>query len=389
MLSSDMVALEADATMMGRLQTMKRHVEAGRPEDLAHVQTLAAAEPAGALRRILDSGCEVSSVSVEAAASTVVAVSGIRSVLDSNMERAVFGAKAVEPADRVIRALRWVRLRRYTRLSGVMRHIIDKDDCGTSKEPFLQFGKMALAAAIADFTAIFQRFQSACLFCSPASSANAVQFVGELQRQCVDAVNVGVSWAHTGEYYLATIRRADKLGPAGSPEPLDYRWASDPTNEWVALLNQRKEAARAEAAASATRESEFKRMTDELFKKFKISGKRVQIDDDALNLNTLAGPRKKQRSRTGAVDTTSGLDAARAAKKAADKQRQQQQQQQRGNSSSGDEQKAKREQMQQQLTAKLGMKDGKPPCYFHHRPNGTCRYDAGECRLGYHGAKSA
>ena len=49
MLSSDMVALEADATMMGRLQTMKRHVEAGRPEDLAHVQTLAAAEPGGLL----------------------------------------------------------------------------------------------------------------------------------------------------------------------------------------------------------------------------------------------------------------------------------------------------------------------------------------------------
>jgi uncharacterized membrane protein len=34
------------------------------------------------------------------------------------------------------------------------------------------------------------------------------------------------------------------------------------------------------------------------------------------------------------------------------------------------------------LTAELGMKDNKPPCYFHHK-GGGCRFGA-RCRGGYH-----
>ena len=35
------------------------------------------------------------------------------------------------------------------------------------------------------------------------------------------------------------------------------------------------------------------------------------------------------------------------------------------------------------LTEELGMKDGKPPCYFHHK-GGGCRFSAGVCKAGYH-----
>ena len=38
---------------------------------------------------------------------------------------------------------------------------------------------------------------------------------------------------------------------------------------------------------------------------------------------------------------------------------------------------------QQELNARLGRKDGKDPCWFHHI-KGSCRYDAAECR-GHHG----
>ena len=37
------------------------------------------------------------------------------------------------------------------------------------------------------------------------------------------------------------------------------------------------------------------------------------------------------------------------------------------------------------MLAKHGDKDGKPPCYFHFRDGGECRFPAAQCNNGHHG----
>ena len=37
----------------------------------------------------------------------------------------------------------------------------------------------------------------------------------------------------------------------------------------------------------------------------------------------------------------------------------------------------------EELNEKLGKKDGKDPCFFHHHL-GNCRFGAGDCKTGFH-----
>ena len=81
--------------------------------------------------------------------------------------------------------------------------------------------------------------------------------------------------------------------------------------------------------------------------------------------------------KAGGNDVAAQAARQAAADKAkADKEAKQKQEQ--------EDRKKKREEMQAELTKKLGLKDGKQPCFFHHRPGGKCRYSAADCKLGYH-----
>ena len=46
---------------------------------------------------------------------------------------------------------------------------------------------------------------------------------------------------------------------------------------------------------------------------------------------------------------------------------------------------AKRKRVADEMLAKHGEKDGKPPCYFYFRDGGTCFFSAAGCRKGHHG----
>ena len=103
---ADVVALEGDAAAMQRLEGMQRFAAA---DDSSQLRMTLDAEPEGVLLRLLSSGVELSSLSVEAEPSTVAAVTAVRRQLDVGLERAVFGQAASIQSDRVIRALRQVR----------------------------------------------------------------------------------------------------------------------------------------------------------------------------------------------------------------------------------------------------------------------------------------
>ena len=76
-----------------------------------------------------------------------------------------------------------------------------------------------------------------------------MQFIGELQRKCLEATSVGISWSTIETYYSQVLMRADKGlargtwkssldGVGALPIPLDSEWATDATYEWVSDLNQ-------------------------------------------------------------------------------------------------------------------------------------------------------
>ena len=110
---SDAVALEDDAASMSRLQLMVRSSEAG--DGGASLNKVVAAEPEGTLSRLLYSGADISSVTVDAEPSTVHAIAMVRGVLNAALERAVCGSNSTQPSDRLIRALGAIRLRRLAR----------------------------------------------------------------------------------------------------------------------------------------------------------------------------------------------------------------------------------------------------------------------------------
>ena len=247
-LASDMVVLEEDDVSMARLAKMSKLSTSGRSGDavaIVQLQSLVENEPEGALQRIIFGGVEVSAVHVDADPSTVTEVSNVRAVLDHALERSVIGPKATEPSDRLIRALRGVRLFKLGRIK--LMNLLDKDDCGSKETPLAQFAKMP-GSAMADFALAMSRMQQAFIFTSPANSAQAVGFISELQRKIVIAVAAGVSWEHAGEFYSAVIRKADKQAESfagsvgGRPAP-DVRWVNDQAFEWVAKLGHREEAA--------------------------------------------------------------------------------------------------------------------------------------------------
>ena len=204
---SDAVALEDEPASMSRLQAMVRSAEAG--DGGAALNKVVAAEPEGTLSRLLYSGADISSVTVDAEPSTVHAIATVRGVLNAALERAVCGSNAAQPSDRLIRALGAIRLRRLTRVR--LCHLLDLDDRGTAISPLAEFAHMSSSDAITNFTMALQRMQTAWVFAAPSHAAQAMMFVSALQRECLKALTAGSTWEEIGNYYGAVIRRADRI----------------------------------------------------------------------------------------------------------------------------------------------------------------------------------
>jgi len=388
---SDAVALEDDAASMGRLQLMVRSSEAG--DGGASLNKVVAAEPEGTLSRLLYSGADISSVTVDAAASTVHAIATVRGVLNAALERAVCGSNATQPSDRLIRSLGAIRLRRLARVR--LCHLLDMDDRGTMVSPLAEFAHMSTADAITNFTMAFQRMQTAWVFAAPSHSAQAMMFVSALQKECLKALTAGATWEEVGAYYAAVIRRADRkadgfAGVPGVPEVPDARWASDQAHEWVCLLRNRAEAARCSQIQKKERLEEMEQYRKETDKRLseglrrgpkspgsdqkrprggrgKSSPSQQQWwQDDWEQQEWKPKPKGKGKGKDG---KGKGKDGGKG---------------KQSSTLSDADFAAKRAEKQEELNTKHGQKDGKNPCFFHHGTPGGCRFDAAECRQGFH-----
>eukprot|EP00966_Prymnesium_polylepis_P004559 104601-Prymnesium_polylepis.1 len=132
-LQADVLALERDAASRAKLRAWAADAASG--DETRHSLMTAAVElePAGELRRLLYSGAEVSSVTVDAEAQTTQDIAVVRGVLDAALERSVFGKAASRQPDRVIRALRYVRTFKIGKVR--LGHLCDVDDSSTEANP--------------------------------------------------------------------------------------------------------------------------------------------------------------------------------------------------------------------------------------------------------------
>ena len=382
---SDAVALEDDAASMTRLQLMVRSAEAG--DGGASLNKVVAAEPEGTLSRLLYSGADISSVTVDAEASTVHAIATVRGVLNAALERAVCGSNATQPSDRLIRALGAIRLRRLARVR--LCHLLDMDDRGTMASPLAEFAHMSTADAITNFTMAFQRMQTAWVFAAPSHSAQAMMFVSALQKECLKALTAGATWEEVGAYYAAVIRRADRkadgfAGVPGVPEVPDAKWASDQAHEWVCLLRNRAEAARSSQIQKKERLEEMEQYRKETDKRLSEGLRRAPKSPEPKRPRGGRGKDKEQQwwqeewqqPQKPSKGKGKGKDGKGKGKDSGKGKQ--------SSTLSDADFAAKRAEKQEELNTKLGQKDGKNPCYFHHGTSGGCRFDAAECRQGFH-----
>jgi hypothetical protein len=94
-LQADVMELERDAAGMKKLRGWARDAASGDDDRREEIATAVESEPAGALRRLLYSGPEVSSVTVEADPHTTQDLASVRGMLDAALERSVFGRRHV------------------------------------------------------------------------------------------------------------------------------------------------------------------------------------------------------------------------------------------------------------------------------------------------------
>jgi hypothetical protein len=413
---ADMLELESDGPAMTRLAKLADLAEEDDETSRTELHDLVDNESDGALLRLITAPVDASGVTVEAEPATVAAVSIVRGTLDSSLERAVFGVGSAQPSDIVIRALRFIRLGRMSKVR--LFHLLDVSaDSWSSEDPLKAF--IEHPNGLAFFCKALQVLQSAWLLVQSKHNGKIIQFITQLQRKVSEAVEAGVSWAHISSFYRALMKRVDRAvtgfaGKHGAAEAPEAKWAKDSTFEWVAALD--KCIARAEARKEQREENAlFKADIQEMTRQAGINanGKRTQQQQQQQ-----PGQQQQQQQSGGAAKQPKLSRAAKRAAKLAGGQQQQQQpgqqqqqqqqgggKQQQGQQQPGQQRQPGQQQQQQQqpftgdpwmdpkktmderrklLTAKMGQQNGKDPCWHHHcnQAKGGCKFGA-SC-FGYH-----
>lgn len=401
-IQSDMVEVEKDPAAMGRLAKMQKLADAvGTDSDAGdNLAIEVAKEPDGALSRLLCYSVEVSQVSVEAEPHTVQSVTVVRGALDAALEKAVFGAAAAFTSDLRIRALRFIRQRRMAQGARRLLNLQDKKDSGTEEEPLKGFEDMKDdAAAYLEFQVAFSRFQAAWMFAAPEHGGEVLQYCQALIYMMQRGMKAGVSWKALGRYYKYSFRRVDLAvtgmhGCPSSPEPPKASWARGAEHEWVIELEREITVAMASAAARAVTPG------NKRARKGGGGGCGDSDDDDVLEgdpaAHLTASQRKRQAKKAAAERRAAGSSGGGGKAAEAEKKRREQQaanDRKRAAEAKVDAERKSKEQKKSEaqktqkegakaLLDKMGMKDGKAPCWFHHE-QGRCRFPAADCRF-YH-----
>ena len=327
----------------------------------------------GAIRRLLFNAIDVFAVSVDVDPSLVRAFSAVRGVLDASLEKAVHGVDASSITDRERKALQCIRLGKLTKLRWL--HLINKDDVGTTDNPFKSFAKLSKAECNSVLMRVVQRLQQAWIFSAPKHAGNILQLMGDLTSSINDGIEADMDWVHISTFVSKVMRRVCRQteGFAGrsvaATEPPDRAWTKDTRFEWVTVFNNALTLARCNQL----------QMKKELFSHSpKLVGGKVKDEEGK-------GKRKgkgKQATDAAAKEAAAKLKAAKVKAKA--DMNDVDDDSDVTVTPAGEKPGTKRKREHKEICNRLGEKDGKWPCYFYHSKDMECHFTADKCRGGYH-----
>jgi hypothetical protein len=373
---ADVGALEASPTECAKLDAWAQLAAADTDQSREALQKAVEGEPVGALRRLVSGSVQINSVTVDADPERVHQLAAVRGVLDTSLLRAVFGSKAAGLGDVVLRAVRAVRTHRFSRLR--LLHLLEKADGGTDADPLLSFSKLSRDEAIRDLAESMQRLQAAWAFSEPAHTGQIIQFVTALQQQLLDGIHKDVSWSDVSAYYSKVMKRVDRKAAAVTSsstfgyEPPKASWCHDASLQWVMDFN--------DAKSVAVAKSQLRGELDGVAEQLKAAREESAL---ALQAAQARSPNPAPKGKGGG-----GKGKGKGAKRrgVADKGSPAKKAKGANPGVQGEEQdKGKTlEQKKQELLDELGEKDGKPPCWYHHRAKNGCKFSAGQCKAGWH-----
>ena len=364
---ADFVAIEKDDAQVAKLTHWGELARAGSVKDIETMRDEVSREPEGALSRLLH-GSDIHSVTVDVEPSIVESVNSVRAVLERAIEKAVLGHSHASESDRVIRQLKFVRTGKLGKVKLLL--LIDKDDSATEEDPLKSFAGYEPLSAV-HLTNALNRMQTAWVFACPQHGGEILQFISALSEKLTQLHADGVKWPELSKFYQKVMRKAAAdVGPNGRSGSVtgkpDRRWANDPSYEWVvaadraatvALATKLASEASAAATAAANSASASKRSAQ--------SGVSSPADKAPSKKAKAATPKQKSAHKNAKAVKSEPPSAP--AVKAEPKE-------------SFYEIKAR---VTTELTDSLGLKDGKPPCFFHHH-QGKCRFPADKCNVGWH-----
>jgi hypothetical protein len=200
-----------------------------------------------------------------------------------------------------------------------------------------------------------------------------MRFCGRLGSFTASQRQLGATWESLSKFHSAVFKKVDE-------EAVKYALAesrisrASPRIEWIdtpSKYHLALNAAVSEQTSITAAEKAVAKLSEELLKSLKAQlpkppnpGRQNDRTDDAEK-----PPKKKKAKRPRKTDDAPRKPGANPPPSAADKETPEQ----------------RRLRVAKDMLAKHGEKDGKPPCYFHFRDTGDCRFPAAQCNNGHHG----
>jgi hypothetical protein len=300
-------------------------------------------------------------------------VLAVRGALARRIERAyIFNDTDVTPAQRVRAALHNVRIGRVSKLK--LLHLLDKDDAGTIEHPLKQFESLDEAQADAVYAQAINALTHAWQLCTPADSAAVMRFCGRLGSFTATQRQLGASWPALSKFHAAVFKKVDEESMKYAISESRISRAS-PRIDWIdapSKYHLALNAAVSERTSIRAAEKAIAKLTDDLLKTLRsqLPKTSTPVSRDVNDDGTVKPkkpkkkrPRGKPGDATATTSTTSKPPPA-AAKETAE---------------------ARKLRVAEEMLAKHGDKNGKPPCYFHFRDGGVCKFSAAQCNMGHHG----
>jgi hypothetical protein len=296
-------------------------------------------------------------------------VIAVRGTLARRIEKGyVYCEAGVTPPQRVRSALHQIRIGRMSKLK--MLHLLDKDDAATIEDPLKQLAILDATQSDAIYAQAINALTHAWQLCTPADAAAVMRFCGRLGSFTASQRQLGATWESLSKFHSAVFKKVDE-------EAVKYALAesrisrASPRIEWIdtpSKYHLALNAAVSEQTSITAAEKAVAKLSEELLKSMKAQLPKPPKQNDRAD-DTEKPPKKKKAKRPRKTDDAARKPGANPQPSAADKETPEQ----------------RRLRVAKEMLAKHGEKDGKPPCYFHFRDTGDCRFPAAQCNNGHHG----